>query len=251
MKKLFSILFIVLAASVHVTGQIVADKSTKKYIVTLPEDVETMSVSRAGSGELINRFYYWAMDEFSDYKHSIQRDDTLFRGLVVNVSQPILKKVFGVGYTHTDRILTYDLILDADKKDYTYTFTNFHYKSKQTSPDGEEAMIDVALEEFKGAEKRPLLNEIAEEANAIVEKLKVAGEVELSEEQEAESSEWRDTRKEARAAAQKAAAQAKKEAEAAAKKAAKEKAKAEREAAKEAAAKAREAAKGGGGQENE
>ena len=46
----------------------------------------------------------------------------------------------------------------------------------------------------------------------------MAGEVELSEEQEAESSEWRDTRKEARAAAQKAAAQAKKEADRKAKK---------------------------------
>ncbi|GAB5538518.1 MAG: hypothetical protein Salg2KO_06210 [Salibacteraceae bacterium] len=228
-----------LTIACSIFAQLQMNKATKKYEITVP-DGEVISVDRASTGELVNRFYYWGQDEFKDVKHSIDRDDTLFRGVVFHVTQPVVKKVFGVNYTHKDRFLSYDLLFDAEKKDYTYTFTNFHYKCTEVDRNGEEVAIDSELENFKGATKRSLLDEVYTECQAVVESFQEASQIELTEAQEEEAEQWRDTRKEARDEARKAAAKAKKEAEAAAKKAAKEAAKAEKAAAKEAAAAARE-----------
>lgn len=223
-------------------AQIEINKATKKYEYA---NEEMITVERAGVGELINRFYYWGVEEYKANKSKVVRDDSTFRTVEFMVTTPLPENHFGVKFVHTKRELTYRLKFDAEKKDYSYWITDIAYKCIETDRKGREAAYDGLLEEYKGAAKRGLLEELEMVYDVLADSFGVAAERDLSAAQITEFKAWQDERKAINADASKNAAKAKKEAAAAAKKAAKEEAAAAKAAAKEAAnqAKADAAAK--------
>ena len=175
-------------------------------------------------------------------KHSVERDDTTFRGVVFHVTMPMVDNHFGVKYTHTKRQLGFDVRFDAEKKDYSYWITNIGYKTVEVDRKDRTEEYDGKLEDFKGAAKRGLIEELDLVFDVMIDSFSVAAERDLSDAQMDEYDAWKDSRKGARDAAAKAAKAAAKEAAAAAKTAAKEAAAAEKAAAKEAAKAAKDAA---------
>lgn len=243
MNELKKIITVVLSLFVGYTvvAQLPLNKETKKYEL---HNETPLSVSSAGSNELVNRFYYWGLDEFSDVKYTVERDDTTFRSVTFSVVTPLVENHYGVKFTHKDRELTYKLKIDAEKKDYSYWIYDFNYKATEVDRKNREEKLDGKLEDFKGAAKAALLEELDLMFTTMIDSMAWYVEDALTEEQTAEVDKWIEERKTANAAASKDAARAKKEAEAAAKKAEKEAAAAEKAAAKEAAAQAKaEAAK--------
>ena len=220
-----------------VFAQLKVDKETKLYQL---HNEELITVDRAGTDELINRFYYWGLDEFKDLKHSVVRDDTTFRGVVFNVEMPMVDNHFGVKYTHTKRKVGFELKFDAEKKDYSYWISNITYKTVEVDRKDREEAYDGKLEDFKGAAKRGLIEELDLVFEVMIDSFADAAERDFTDAQMDEFGVWKDSRKDARDAAAKAAKEAEKEAAAAAKAAAKEAAAAEKAAAKEAAKKAKE-----------
>ncbi|MEZ4722512.1 MAG: hypothetical protein R2813_11625 [Flavobacteriales bacterium] len=236
---IFSILMIAISA---IAQKLPVNKETK-----LIEYRESTSVERAGAGDLVNRLYFWAQNEFKDQNVTIMRDDTTFKTLTIKGSIPMVKSVFGVNYIHTKRLLKFELKFDTDKKDYTYWINNFEYECVESDRNREENSVSGPLEEFKGPAKRSLYDEIDEVCQNLITSFKAGAEVEMTEEQEKAMDEWLEKQKAEKKAAEEAAKQAAKEAEAAQRQAekeaaaaAKEEAKAQREAEKEAAEAKRE-----------
>lgn len=237
-KRITLAITILLTSSVGF-AQLEINKETKLYEI---HNEEILTVERAGTGELINRFYFWGLEEFKDVKHSVERDDTTFRGVVFHVTMPMVDNHFGVKYTHTKRQLGFDVRFDAEKKDYSYWITNIGYKTVEVDRKDRTEEYDGKLEDFKGAAKRGLIEELDLVIDVMIDSFSVAAERDLSDAQMDEYDTWKDSRKGARDAAAKAAKAAAKEAAAAAKTAAKEAAAAEKAAAKEAAKAAKDAA---------
>lgn len=221
-------------------AQLEMNKESKLYEIHNPE---LLSVDKAGSYELINRFYYWGLEEFKDVKHSVERDDTNFRGVIFHVTMPLVDNHYGVKYTHTKRKVGFDLRFDAEKKDYSYWINHITYETVEVDRKGRTEEFNGKLEEFKGAAKRGLIEELDMTFDVIIDSFTVAAYDDLTDAQMEEFDQWKDTRDKARDAAEKAAKEAAKAAAAEEKRLAKEKAAAEKAAAKEAARKAKEADK--------
>jgi hypothetical protein len=238
MNELKNTIIVVLSLFIGaaVIAQVPMNKTTKKYEF---HNETPLSVGSAGSNELINRFYYWGLAEFADYKYEVTRDDSTFRSVTFKVVMPMVENHYGVKFTHKDRALTYTLKFDAEKKDYSYWINDFEYKATEVDRKNREEKLDTKLEDFKGAAKTALLEELDLMFTTMIDSLAWAGEVALTEEQSSAVDTWIDERKTANANASKDAAKAKKEADAAAKQAAKDEAAAEKAAAKEAAAQAK------------
>jgi hypothetical protein len=217
-------------------AQVEINKATKKYEYA---NEEIMTVERAGAGELVNRFYYWGVDEYKSNKNKVVRDDSTFRSVEFTVTTPLPENHFGVKFVHTKRELTYRVAFDAEKKEYSYLITDIAYKCVETDRKGRETNYDGSLEEYKGAAKRGLLEELDMVYNVLADSFGTAAERDLTEAQNTEFKAWQDERKAFNADAAKNASKAKKDAAAAAKKAAKAEASAAKAAAKEAAAQAK------------
>ena len=63
-KRITLAITILLTSSVGF-AQLEINKETKLYEI---HNEEILTVERAGTGELINRFYYWGLEEFKDGK---------------------------------------------------------------------------------------------------------------------------------------------------------------------------------------
>jgi hypothetical protein len=237
--KRIALALTVLLTSTMAMAQLEVNKETKLYEM---HNEELITVDRAGTGELINRFYHWGLEEFKDVKHNVERDDTTFRGVVFHVTIPLVDNHFGVKFTHTKRQLGFDVRFDAEKKDYSYWITNIGYKTVEVDRKDRTEDYDGKLEDFKGAAKRGLIEELDLVFNVMLDSFSMAGERDLTDAQMDEYDSWKDSRKDARDAAAKASQEAAKEAAAVAKNAAKEAAAAEKEEAKEVKAVAKEAA---------
>lgn len=239
MKALKSTILVLLLSSLSCTlsAQLEIEKETKKYAYSNDE----MSVQKAGSGDLINRLYYWGVAEFEPYEVVVERDDTTFKSVIFKVTQPLVPHRFGTKHLHKDRVLRYTLEFNAEKKEYKYRIDDFHYKCLEILQDGEEVKVDGPLEGYKGASKRSLLDEVEMMCEAMVDAFSAAAEEEISDAAEEEAERWKEAQEEANEAAEEAAEEARKKAEAEAKQKAKEEAAAARAAEKAAKEKERAA----------
>ena len=238
MKYLIALIVVLLSVN-HANAQLEINKETKLYEM---HNEEVLTVERAGVNELINRFYYWGLDEFKDVKHSVERDDSTFRGVVFHATIPMVDNHFGVKFTHTKRQLAFDIRFDAEKKDYSYWITNIGYKTVEVDRKDRTEEYEGKLEDFKGAAKRGLIEELDLVFDIMIDSFGMAAERDLTDAQMDEFNVWKDSRKGARDAAAKAAKAAEKEAASAAKSTAKEASSVEKAAAKEAARLEKEAA---------
>ena len=238
MKYLIALIVVLLSVN-HANAQLEINKETKLYEM---HNEEVLTVERAGVNELINRLYYWGLDEFKDVKHSVEQDDSTFRDVVFHATIPMVDNHFGVKFTHTKRQLAFDIRFDAEKKDYSYWITNIGYKTVEVDRKDRTEEYEGKLEDFKGAAKRGLIEELDLVFDIMIDSFGMAAERDLTDAQMDEFNVWKDSRKGARDAAAKAAKAAEKEAASAAKSTAKEASSVEKAAAKEAARLEKEAA---------
>lgn len=250
--KRIALALTVLFSSSIVSAQLEIIKESKLYEM---HNDELITVERAGADELINRFYHWGLEEFRDIKHSVERDDTTLRGVVFHVTMPLVDNHYGVKFTHTKRQLGFDIRFDAEKKDYSYWITNIGYKTVEVDQKDRTEEYDGKLEDFTGAAKRGLIEELDLVFDVMIDSFSMAAERDLTGAQMDAFEEWKVSRVDALDAAVKAAhevvktaaavakesAAAEKEAVKEAKVAAKEEAAAKKAAEAEAAKKAREA----------
>lgn len=203
------------------------EKATSLYVFKEND----LSVDKAGDGDVVNRAFYWGQEEFADDNVTVLRDDSTFKSITFKVKRPMVENHYGVKFTHKERELGFDLLIEADKKDYKYRFDHFTYKAKEVDRKGNVVPYEGTLEAFKGAAKKGLIEELDLMLNTLVDSMKVDLEVEMTEAQEESMEKWQEEQEAAREAAEEAAEQAAKEAE-----------KARKEAEKEAARKAKEEA---------
>lgn len=208
---------------------------------------KAMTVKRASTGDLHARFSVWGEGYFKDAQVEWDVDDTNYRYVTMNVTENMIESHFGVNRSHKDRKLSYTLMFDTDKKNYTYTLNNIRYSCVEVDRKGVEMEMGGPFEDFKSPASRSVEEEIHNNLTTVIESFKKAAEKELPDDVmdaiEAErdrKEDERDAAEEAREKAAEAAEKAAKEAAAAAEAA--EKAKAEEEAKAAEAAKAAEEA---------
>lgn len=146
----------------------------KKY-----EYAEATTVTRASAKDIQRRLHLWAKDYYKNNRHEVLIDDTNYRFITITATQKMPNSFFQVNRSHKERELTYTMVFDTDRKDYSYKINNFHYKCIEVDRKGAEVTHDVALELFKTPSKMSVDKEVHEHMQNVISAFKKGVEIDI------------------------------------------------------------------------
>lgn len=144
----------------------------KKY-----EYTEALTVKRASSKELQRRFVTWAKEYYKPGMATIEAEDTTFRWVNIKAKHAMPVSFFQVNRSHRDRELSYTLVFDTDKKNYTYSLSNIEYACVEVDRKGVEVSHSGPFENFKTPAKMSAEAEVHELLQSVISSFKVGAEV--------------------------------------------------------------------------
>jgi hypothetical protein len=159
MKLKYTLAIAALAASTLVTAQIpkfshIPSNDDKQY-----EYKADAEVDRAGTGELLERLQYWGETHFADDKARAYIDPQNKDILLIDVEHEMPEAHFSVSRTHTKRKLKFQISMNCDKKNYTYSIHDIKYEATESYKKG-DFEYNGLLSDFKSPTKFSVEEEV-------------------------------------------------------------------------------------------
>ncbi len=151
----------------------IPSNSDKQY-----EYKESLTVKRAGTGDLYRRFEKWTGEKFGPTAE-IMLDDTNKESITVGATMTLPESHFGVNRIHRKRLVEYTLKLEMDRKDYTYTISEIRYLFEEEDRKGATMQDSLLLQQFRSPTKKSVETEVDAEFRKLIEEINVAAATEL------------------------------------------------------------------------
>lgn len=166
MKLKYTLVIAALAASTLVSAQIpkfshIPSNDDKQY-----EYKGEAEVDRAGTGELLERLQYWGETHFADDKARAYQDPQNKDILLIDVEHEMPEAHFSVSRTHSKRKLKFQISMNCDKKNYTYSIHDIKYEATESYKKG-DFDYNGLLSDFKS----PTKSSVEEEVDRYIQEL--------------------------------------------------------------------------------
>ncbi|MDP4663894.1 MAG: hypothetical protein NWQ55_09890 [Salibacteraceae bacterium] len=159
MKLKYTLAVAAFAVSTLVTAQIpkfshIPSNDDKQY-----EYKADAEVDRAGTGELMERLQYWGETHFTGDKVRAYQDPQNKNILLIDVEHEMPEAHFSVSRTHTKRKLKFQISMNCDKKNYTYSVHDLKYEATESYKKG-DFDYNGLLSDFKSPTKSSVEEEV-------------------------------------------------------------------------------------------
>jgi len=180
MKLRYTLAIAALAASTLVTAQIpkfshIPSNDDKQY-----EYKADAEVDRAGTGELLERLQYWGETHFADDKARAYIDPQNKDILLIDVEHEMPEAHFSVSRTHTKRKLKFQISMNCDKKNYTYSVHDIKYEATESYKKG-DFDYNGLLSDFKSPTKSSVEEEVDRYIQDVIESFKETAQIHIEE----------------------------------------------------------------------